>query len=88
MPKPTADEPRMISARPAARGRNPARREPHRAATMHGGDCHEPSASATTTRRPVGTVTLRSTMAKKKRRKLRARRSKANHGRRPNAGRG
>ena len=32
--------------------------------------------------------TLRPVRAKKKRRKLRARRSKANHGRRPNAGRG
>jgi len=38
--------------------------------------------------RPNGTVTLLVTMAKAKRRKLRARRKKANHGRRPNAGRG
>lgn len=33
-------------------------------------------------------ATLFRLMAKAKRRKLRARRSKANHGRRPNAGRG
>lgn len=33
-------------------------------------------------------VTLPGLMAKAKRRKLRARRKKANHGRRPNAGRG
>lgn len=33
-------------------------------------------------------VTLAGVMAKAKRRKLRARRSKANHGRKPNAGRG
>lgn len=33
-------------------------------------------------------VTLLAAMAKAKRRKLRARRKKANHGRRPNAGRG
>ncbi|NNC75636.1 MAG: hypothetical protein HKN93_09020 [Acidimicrobiia bacterium] len=34
------------------------------------------------------TVTLPALMAKAKRRKLRARRKKANHGKRPNAGRG
>jgi len=55
-----------------------------------GGDLHASDAStrdpADRYRRPPGTLPL--TMAKAKRRKLRARRSKANHGRKPNAGRG
>jgi hypothetical protein len=59
-------------------------------ATVTGGDVQSSEASVIDPpdryRRSPGT--LRLTMAKAKRRKLRARRSKANHGRKPNAGRG
>ncbi len=70
--------------------RIPTNRSANDEATATGGDLHEPTASVTG---PLGRYgrspgTLPLTMAKAKRRKLRARRSKANHGRKPNAGRG
>ena len=59
-------------------------------AIVTGGDAQPSEASDTDPPdrygRSPGTLPL--TMAKAKRRKLRARRSKANHGRKPNAGRG
>ena len=70
--------------------RMPANRSVNDDATVTGGDRHEPTASVTDPPRRYGRSpgTLPLTMAKAKRRKLRARRSKANHGRKPNAGRG
>jgi hypothetical protein len=72
------------------RWRNPQRLDLAVVATVTGPHRH-PGASMTRGE-PVADAdpggTLAPAMAKKKRRKLRARRSKANHGRRPNAGRG
>ncbi|MCL1694108.1 MAG: hypothetical protein M3096_10515 [Actinomycetia bacterium] len=68
----------------------PSRRSVNDEATITGGDVQSPEASVIDPPdrygRSPGTLPL--TMAKAKRRKLRARRSKANHGRKPNAGRG
>ncbi|MGB5168203.1 MAG: hypothetical protein WBP49_07345 [Acidimicrobiia bacterium] len=68
----------------------PVNRSENDVATATGGERQESVASTTDLpgryKHPPGTLLL--TMAKAKRRKLRARRSKANHGRKPNAGRG
>jgi hypothetical protein len=56
-------------------------------ATTTGVALQDPSSAAMVTLHSKP-ATLPRSMAKAKRRKLRARRSKANHGRRPNAGRG
>ena len=70
--------------------RRPINRALNDAATVTVGDRQGPDVTVTKRpdryRRPAGTIPP--TMAKAKRRKLRARRSKANHGRKPNAGRG
>jgi len=72
------------------RRRIPINRSANDVATTTGGDRQEAAAITTDLpgryERPPGTLLV--TMAKAKRRKLRARRSKANHGRKPNAGRG
>jgi hypothetical protein len=54
------------------------------------GPCDHPGADTVSAPEigPVPIAGILEPMAKAKRRKLRARRSKANHGRRPNAGRG
>ncbi len=55
------------------------------------GPCDHPGADTVSNPPEIGPVRnagILPPMAKAKRRKLRARRSKANHGRRPNAGRG
>jgi len=82
---------RVRSSRPpVVSPRNPISRPRKVVAIETWGERHGPE--VTTARRPdrygrpPGTISL--TMAKAKRRKLRARRSKANHGRKPNAGRG
>jgi hypothetical protein len=67
--------------------RMPRHRSPAVAASATGAADHPEIGSATVSVGP-NRATLSGLMAKAKRRKLRARRNKANHGRRPNAGRG
>jgi hypothetical protein len=90
IPNPWTTRPRSSTARPSARGRSPRRRSRTVVATATGGERQVPAARTTHPFRPRARPgdTLLPAMAKNKRRKLRARRSKANHGRRPNARRG
>ena len=69
-------------------GRTPRRRCRAVRAIRTGPDDQAPTSRTTARIGEPGRLLLSSAMAKAKRRKILARRKKANHGRRPNAGRG
>ena len=70
-------------------GAKPLHRSNRVQARRSGGDSQPGATSRTVTGwRPARALVRSRPMAKAKRRRIRARRKKANHGRRPNAGRG
>ena len=90
MPKLWTVHPDINRARPAGDGRSPRILALRARATATSGLSHPAVVRQTgpLIARMVDAVSLLGLMTKAKRRKLRARRKKANHGRRPNAGRG
>lgn len=83
------DRPRTNNAPPSWTALRPNKREKNPKAGMTRSHAQLASTAASlSTGYRADAGTLPATMAKAKRRKLRARRNKANHGRKPNAGRG
>ena len=79
---------RIDSGQPQRRDRTTPRSRSQWLVASNTGDTIHAASTAATVSNAQLPATLCGLMAKAKRRKLRARRSKANHGRRPNAGRG
>jgi len=88
MPQPTRERARSTTPNGPGAGRNPRRRAQRLVATSRGPDDQSPVVISTGRMPAPRRLVFSSPMAKARRRKIQARRSKANHGRRPNAGRG